>query len=223
MPEQQTSAASEGGRVILTRLPPSELIDAKRVKFFDGLRTGSAPHTKPKSEAARPEILSVEWEQQLSSHCVGQQQQQQTAIAQAPLVPVRRVSPHEKSRPLCNYMKHQRRAQQLRDAGKEPAYVTSSTPYVDPFRAQLDKVRLADTKARAMHGSLFRPGGQRDEWRAFLETTGFAASFARDPQAASAKSAVRCTESIPHGRRSNRRCGEAGGAGSDRNGQPQRL
>eukprot|EP00962_Isochrysis_galbana_P038302 scaffold13602_cov131-Isochrysis_galbana.AAC.3 len=223
MLEQRVPAASESGSVTLTRLPPSEMIEEKRVQFFDGLRRGGGQCAQPRPETVRPDILSVEWEQQLGSCGAGQQQQQRKVVAQAPLAPLRRVPAQKESRPLCNYFKHQRRAQQLRAAGEVPAFVTSSSPYIDPFRAQLNVERSADARAKAMHGSPFKPAGHRDEWRAFLATAGFAASSATDSRGASAKSSVRVAKAAPHGRRSCVRWGEAGLVETDHNGRPQRF
>jgi hypothetical protein len=216
-------AASGSGTVVLTRIPPSELVEEERVQFFDGLRTGGGRRVQPQpKQAIQTDILSVEWEQQLGSCGIGQQQQQEEAGLQAPSATVRRVPARAESRPLYNHFKHQRTPQQLGAAGKVPAFVMSSTPYVDPFRAQLNKVRSADAKAKAMHGSLFKLGGHRDEWRAFLKTSGFAASSAGDSHGASAKPFVPFNKSAPHGQRSCVRWGEAAAERTDYDCRPHR-
>lgn len=165
-------ATAADGLATLTRLPPIELVE-KNVPFFDGVRPcgngrrssrGGPMHSDILSLAATPRDVEVT-----------------TVAAAAKRVPVVRIDTQAANRPFCNYLKQQRRVEKLRRAGKLPIFVTSAERYVDPYRAVQEETWLANARAKEMHGGLFRPGGQWDEWKSILSSTGFAGAGNRVP------------------------------------------
>lgn len=179
---KSTSTVSETGTVNLTRLPPIELVEERHVPYFDGLRSGCSVSTLSKPVPHRAQVLSLEGNTEANE---AEQTEAMPSHHQLPVHRVHRVHRvhiPDPNRPFCNYQKHQQRAQELRAAGKLPAYVNSGSAYIDPFREEQDSIRIASAKAKAMHGALFKPGGKKDEWHSLLTSTGVTSVHNRIPK-----------------------------------------